>query len=499
MKIADNSYQIYYFFVAKILKLYNKLELITTNYIIVCFVFITEYNGANESEVGTVIPNLKKGANMNEVNKDKLCQLLIRLRNSRDISRNDMGRLLGVSGATVKRWERGESMPSMDDVVHICNEFNLSLEEIYEGQVNIDKEVDRKLLKFDVGLEAISNDISNIKDQFEIMQKKQENNIINKYKEDDLSWLWLLVIHLVATLAGFLCFMVSIMGFFETFICSIAYVLSLSYLFYKKKNSLIYQKIFLLYSVFVEINLVLNYILFAKAQSGLVVNAELLSVNGAMYGFHIFDYYNMKSLFVICMVIYTSWAVFCGYNLFKSVSDKGSYIKKTIIIVIVLFTVMCLSKTAYDSQYGVGYYLNDSGITIHLDKNYYDRIAEIWITSSKSKSMLYEVSNNWNTDITKTNDYPITYYVSRNEDGTYFEYIVLRFFMDEFDKNDAGKLIDYLGINEIVNGSVLCYNNGLLQCDRFRYKYIIDDGIYTDNISFTGEGRYEYKGETTRN
>ena len=71
--------------------------------------------------------------------------------------------------------------------------------------------------------------------------------------------------------------------------------------------------------------------------------------------------------------------------------------------------------------------------------------------------------------------------------------------MDEFDKNDAGKLIDYLGINEIVNGSVLCYNNGLLQCDRFRYKYIIDDGIYTDNISFTGEGRYEYKGETTRN
>lgn len=47
---------------------------------------------------------------MNEVNKDKLSQLLIRLRNSRDISRNDMGRLLGVSGATVKRWERKESM-----------------------------------------------------------------------------------------------------------------------------------------------------------------------------------------------------------------------------------------------------------------------------------------------------------------------------------------------------------------------------------------------------
>ena len=44
--------------------------------------------------------------------------------------------------------------------------------------------------------------------------------------------------------------------------------------------------------------------------------------------------------------------------------------KRLCVIILLLFALIgCSSKISFDSQYGVGYYLDDSGITIHLDKN----------------------------------------------------------------------------------------------------------------------------------
>jgi hypothetical protein len=48
-----------------------------------------------------------------------------------------------------------------------------------------------------------------------------------------------------------------------------------------------------------------------------------LAINGAMYGFHIIDFYNMKLLLGICIIIYTFWIVFCGYHLIKNNVRKG--------------------------------------------------------------------------------------------------------------------------------------------------------------------------------
>ena len=43
---------------------------------------------------------------MEELDKEKLGQLLTKLRNTKDLSRDGMGDLLGVSGSTIKRWEK---------------------------------------------------------------------------------------------------------------------------------------------------------------------------------------------------------------------------------------------------------------------------------------------------------------------------------------------------------------------------------------------------------
>ena len=270
---------------------------------------------------------------MKELDKEKLGLLLTKLRNTRDLSRDGMGELLGVSGSTVKRWERGEAIPSMMDVIHICNEFNISLEEVYEGQISIEREVNRKLASVDSGIDSIndriastdetvsniSNDISDIKEQLGKVSV-QTIGMNEKETKDDLTWFWLLIIHLAATTMGFLCYMMGRVGHFETFLSSVIYVVAICYILYKKRNDMKCLRLFLLYAVVLEVNFLLNYVLFADMPVeilGVITNIELLAINGGMYGFCIFDYYHTEPLLLICVIVYTTWILFCGYHLIK--------------------------------------------------------------------------------------------------------------------------------------------------------------------------------------
>jgi transcriptional regulator with XRE-family HTH domain len=81
------------------------------------------------------------GWQMNTIDRDKISALLVKLRRSRDYSREDMSHLLGVSPRTIQRWEKGDVMPTMDDLVNISNEFNISIEELFAGETNADKEL----------------------------------------------------------------------------------------------------------------------------------------------------------------------------------------------------------------------------------------------------------------------------------------------------------------------------------------------------------------------
>ena len=271
---------------------------------------------------------------MEELDKEKLGQLLTKLRNTKDLSRDGMGDLLGVSGSTIKRWEKGDAVPSMTDVIHISNKFNISLEEVYEGQISIEREVNRKLASVDSGIDSIndriastdetvsniSNDISDIKEQLGKVSV-QTISMNEKETKDDLTWFWLLIIHLAATTMGFLCYMMGRMGHFETFLSSIIYVVAICYLIYKKRNDMKCLRLFLLYAVVLEVNFLLNYVLFADMPvevPGVINNIELLAINGGMYGFCIFDYYHTEPLLLICSIVYTAWIVFCGYHLIRN-------------------------------------------------------------------------------------------------------------------------------------------------------------------------------------
>jgi len=65
---------------------------------------------------------------MERLDKKRIIELITEQRRSRDLSFDDMGNILHVSGRTVRRWERGEQTPTIDDVINLCNEFGISFD-----------------------------------------------------------------------------------------------------------------------------------------------------------------------------------------------------------------------------------------------------------------------------------------------------------------------------------------------------------------------------------
>jgi transcriptional regulator with XRE-family HTH domain len=261
------------------------------------------------------------------LDRNKLGDLLSKLRRSRDLSLEAMGELLHVSGRTVRRWEKGEILPTMEDVINISNEFNISLEEIYEGEINIDREVNRKLSTVGSSIEAIDqkivstdetvkkiNDgIIEIKDHF----LNSSDAIAQKEPQENSMWIKLLVAHVIGVGAGFICYIMGSMRYIIAFLFTIIYVVYLTWIIITERNNRKTQRVFFVYSILLLVNMLINYVLFADITIGVINNVELMLVNGAMYGLRLLDLDNMSLLLFECVVTYGFWIMLSGYCLIK--------------------------------------------------------------------------------------------------------------------------------------------------------------------------------------
>jgi transcriptional regulator with XRE-family HTH domain len=260
-----------------------------------------------------------------------------------------MGELLHVSGRTVRRWEKGELMPTMDDVINICKEFNISLDEVFKGEMDQNLEIDRKLTQVNAGIESV-NDLLDSADQRikdmnrEINSLKEQIRLMNndeQYKKsvDNLTWLWLLLAHVIATTIGFICYVKGKRNYITTFVSTILYISAISYLMYKNRNNHKYLKMLLVYSVILGLNMFINIVLetnilqereLISGKPGVIRidNIELLLVNGALYGLRHLGMQKIKLFIGLCFCIYSVWIIYCGYCL--SSESVKPVIKKTI-------------------------------------------------------------------------------------------------------------------------------------------------------------------------
>lgn len=84
------------------------------------------------------------------MNQKKIGQFLKELRNEKELTQERFAEILGVSNRSISRWENGVNMPDLDLLIQIAEYFDVSMEEILDGERKVDimdKKTEETLLK----------------------------------------------------------------------------------------------------------------------------------------------------------------------------------------------------------------------------------------------------------------------------------------------------------------------------------------------------------------
>ncbi len=72
------------------------------------------------------------------VNKEKTGQLIKKHRETRNLTKKEFAVKIEISSVqTISRWEKGKNIPNLDNIIKICNYFNINIEEIVDYSVLI--------------------------------------------------------------------------------------------------------------------------------------------------------------------------------------------------------------------------------------------------------------------------------------------------------------------------------------------------------------------------
>lgn len=84
------------------------------------------------------------------MDQKKIGMFLKELRREKQLTQEQLAEVFGVSNRSISRWENGVNMPDFDLVIEIANYYDVSIEEILDGERKnemIDKKEEQTLLK----------------------------------------------------------------------------------------------------------------------------------------------------------------------------------------------------------------------------------------------------------------------------------------------------------------------------------------------------------------
>lgn len=131
---------------------------------------------------------------MDILNKEKIGQFLKELRNESALTQVQLSQGLledgGYSDALISKWERGESLPNIDDLKRLANYFGVSVDEILNGIRNKEEDLEKKY--FIYNNDWMSNfkvdDLYNIREKQELLIETQFKELLKKMVSGGLSF-----------------------------------------------------------------------------------------------------------------------------------------------------------------------------------------------------------------------------------------------------------------------------------------------------------------------
>lgn len=73
------------------------------------------------------------------MNQEKIGRFIAECRKRKKLTQNELGELLGVTEKSISNWENGRNMPDLSLFKPLCNEFNITINDLMSGE-KIDSE-----------------------------------------------------------------------------------------------------------------------------------------------------------------------------------------------------------------------------------------------------------------------------------------------------------------------------------------------------------------------
>lgn len=64
----------------------------------------------------------------------KICERILQCRKNKNMTQVELSEILGISHQAVSKWEKGESLPDIEQLLRLTKLFNLTMEQILLGQ-----------------------------------------------------------------------------------------------------------------------------------------------------------------------------------------------------------------------------------------------------------------------------------------------------------------------------------------------------------------------------
>ena len=80
------------------------------------------------------------------MNQEKIGKFIAKLRKEKNMTQEQLAEKMGVSINAVSKWERGISFPDVSLYKKLCNELNISIEELINGEKDNSESAKEKAL-----------------------------------------------------------------------------------------------------------------------------------------------------------------------------------------------------------------------------------------------------------------------------------------------------------------------------------------------------------------
>ena len=89
-------------------------------------------------EVVPLYHQMNGGIYMNQLKTGKFISLK---RKQKNLTQEQLGEKLGVSNKTISKWETGECMPDYSIIKQLCEELEITVAELMDGEITVEKSV----------------------------------------------------------------------------------------------------------------------------------------------------------------------------------------------------------------------------------------------------------------------------------------------------------------------------------------------------------------------